>query len=721
MSSEDDTRKSEFLFAKVIPNPRDRPKPRGGFSSPEYDEVDFDNENLSDREQQGVENQLRETTKILSSKSLRNENEIFYELYTKAKTSEYEVSDLLQRLKASVVAYLDRKRNGILVVGSNEKLQQLSNKKTPKYLTNKVRIIKPLLKQDQVEESITTMTGVKMLIFSIIPNLDTISNKIYIEILKKFFDGNQIHTYGEEFQKFGFILADVTSSIVKELIEKSTFIFKINLIPEGIAQQIRETDGDTSPNSSTQNPPNIANPYLPTVVLMDSGVNQIPKLNSIILSRNSYNFVNLDDGHVDHGHGTPIAHLIAYGENNEPPIANIISYKIWASNERTFASRGLIRGIEEYCDQTRFFVTSIGIPDMPNHLLVTLDKLIQSKNVCLVASAGNLEFPELQSCLVNGGQYPQYLRRFPVMSPANGVNIVAVGSYAIKTSNRFQSIADAKQISPHSRCGAGEYNLFECKKPQVVEHGGNINIVDRDFNLNDEGVGVDTISRLGTPISMSGTSFSSPLFVRRLVRIQRVYRDSISNIETLLAISYLSCENNFEGCSGYGAPMDFTHSDYDDAVYLAEGTIGFTQVVDNTITTPINDIIIYVPPKVHEIKFCLAHSDDFHKAVIPTLETFFEIKTTKTGSDSQVYPINRNDISNKTNVKILTYKFDQRSMEGWWTFSIIPRTTNGIIREDKRKIHVRFGCAILLKGESDRRSNKSLTMEINENRERYSA
>ena len=717
--STNDSSKFEFLSAKVIENPYKQTRSKGGYHTPEYSEDSLDDSQLDEREQRGVEYQLRETTAILSEKTLKEENEVFLKVYTRANPSELEVRSLLDSLKANVIAYVDRKQHGMLISSTMEKLQFLSNKDTPKYLTEKVRIIKSLTKDDQLEEAILDMSGIKMLIFSIIPNLDTIKNKIYINILEKFFADNNCTMYGEEFFKFGFILADVSSPIIDELLQKSTFIFKINLVHDGVAQEIRNSASETiskNADSSTT----VSNPYLPKVVLMDSGVNELPSLNPVLVERDAYNFQNHDDEHDDHGHGTPIANLIAFGEENEPASANIISYKIWSSDERSFASRGLINGIEKYADQTRLFVTSIGIPQMPPHLMVTLDRLIQSKNVCLVASGGNLEYPEIKDCLTQGGEYPNYLRAFPVTPPAITPNVVAVGSIAKKIHSTYQSLAPVNGISPHSRCGAGEYDLFECKKPQLVEHGGNVNIIDDQLNLNSDDVGVNTINKSGDSVSLTGSSFSSPLFMRKLIALERIYRERISNIETLLAVSYLSCTNNFTGCAGYGEPSLFTHADSNSAVYLAEGIIGFTQVGDTVMTTPINDIIIYVPAGVSEIKFCLTHSDNFNKSVIPTLETYFDVKTKKMGNSSLIQPENPEDISSKTNVKMLTYKFDSKSMESMWTFSIRPRVTHGMLTADKRSISVRYGCAILLTGKSDRKSSKPLTQEIIENREKFS-
>ena len=700
----------------MVSDPSRRTKPKKGYSPPEYNDDDLDDLQLHKREQHGVEHQLRETTATLSEKTLKDENEVFLQVYTKADPSSSEMQSILKGLKANVIAYVDRKQHGMLISSLMEKLQYLSNKDTPKYLTKGVRIIKALTKDEQLDKAILNMSGIKMLIFSVIPNLDTIKNKIYTNILEKFFSDNNCTIYGKEFYKFGFVLADASSSVVDDLLQKSTFIFKIDLIPDGIAQEIRKSSSEAKPRDPI--PQVLSNPYLPKVVLLDSGVNDLPSLSPVLLKRDTYLFLNPDDEHNGHGHGTPIANLIAFGEANEPPSANIISYKIWSSEERSWAVRGLINGVEKYADQTRLFVTSIGIPQMPIHLMMKLDRLIQSKNVCLVASAGNIGYSEIKNCLIQGGQYPDYLRAFPVMPPANTLNVVAVGSIAKKTHPKHQSLAPVNEISPQSRCGTGEYDVFECRKPQLVEHGGNVNVIDGELTLNSDDVGVNTINRFGQPVSLSGSSFSSPLFMRKLADLDRVYRERISNVETLLAISYLSCTNYFAACSGYGEPASFTHTDKNSAVYLAEGTIGFPKVVGTVITIPRNSIIIYVPPRVREIKLCLVHSDNFNKSISPTLETYFDVEARKMGNLSPVQPENPEDAASKTNVKILTYRFDSKSMESIWTFSIKPRVTHKMLTSDKRNISARFGCAILLTGKLDQKSTKPLTREITENREK---
>ncbi len=715
-NSKESNHGNEFLFAKVKEEVSTREKSKPSPHKPKSFEVDFD-PSLTDIESIGVEQQVRETAAFLEKKTIRDDDEVFYNIYPKYEISQPNVKYLLERLGAQIVAYTDRKNNGFLLAASRQRLQKLSEKPT-KYLTNTLRIIKPLKPGEQISNTLRKNKETQMAVLSIIPNLESDKNFNYMGKMITFLANNNCKLYGLDLQKYGFVFADVTLYIVNKLVDESTFIFHISEVPDAIAHEIRNSEHKKTKLEKT-NSNNLKNKFLPTVVLMDSGVNPISSLGKVLISRDAYLFQNFDDEHRNLGHGTPIAHLMAYGENDKEPTVNIISYKIWSDEQKKWAFTGMINGIEKYHKETRFFVSSIGIPFLPLHQIVVLEKLVQEKNICLVVSGGNIQLSDIKACLESGAQYPDYLKSFPVIPPANGVNIVSIGSLAKKVSTKYTSLADSNSISPHSRCGSGAVELHDCKKPELVEHGGNIN-VDNSFNLNSEDVGVSSFDKDDNFVtSLSGSSFSSPLFARRLAQIEQRYRSRITNIETFLAISYLTSTKNNDSCWGYGEPTTIVGCDKNSAIYLAEGKLGFTNTDEQSIRTPHNDIVFYVPPRVDEIQLCIVHSDDFKKATIPTLETFLDVKTYKLGNNKLIRPQNRSNLDSKTNVKILTYKFDSKSMESIWTFKIRPRLVNDVLTEDKRKINVRYGCAILLKGKLARQSKKSLTQEVIENREKY--
>ncbi|MCE2614923.1 MAG: S8 family serine peptidase [Nitrosopumilus sp. (ex Thoosa mismalolli)] len=196
---------------------------------------------------------------------------------------------------------------------------------------------------------------------------------------------------------------------------------------------------------------------------MDSGVNPIKPLVPVLKNIDAYNFQNFSDQKGKSGHGTTIAHLIAFGEQSGSPTANIISYKIWSDQERKWAFRGLINGIKKYSSETRLFSTSIGIPFLTMAETMELDKLIQEKNILLISSAGNIEPDQLKEIL-RSSAYPNYIGFVSVIPPSIGLNVVSVGSITKKTSDKFQSLAKINQISPHATCDKSGVELYECKK-----------------------------------------------------------------------------------------------------------------------------------------------------------------------------------------------------------------------------------------------------------------
>jgi len=554
---------------------------------------------------------------------------------------------------------------------------------------------------------------IQMMIIGLVPNLKSERRAQYITKVFDFLEKRKHEIYEKDLAKDGFIITDATKQSMNQLVEDSTFIYKINPIPEGIAKSIRlkskklnKTEVIGKPASFTGN----ASKELPTVVLMDSGVNEIKPLSNILITKDGHNFPDLDDGFPNHGHGTPIAHLLVYGESSTSPATKIISYKIYDENNKKVALQGYKSGIEKYANTTKLFLSSIGLEGIDDLETVYLERLVQEKNICFVCSGGTLSKNRLKYFLTNGPPYSQYVKLNPVEAPSNSINFVSVGSITKKANS--QSIAPIDSLSPHTVCGPGGNILYECKKPEVVEHGGNVNS-GNGFEFNSTGVGVKSINKDGSMIDdLTGSSFAAPIFMRRIAKIQGKYGDKIKNSETLKAISFLSCRNDFEYCTGYGEPRDFIGCDHNHALYIAEGILGLFDSQKEEMIRPFNEIVIYVPPNVTEIKLCLVHSDDFKKSLTPTLNTWLSVETRKFGSDSIVELDNKIDVFRKTNVKMLSKSFERNSMESVWRFKINAQPTEPLHPDDRREITVRYGCAILLVGKKLRNSKISLTDEI---------
>ncbi|MGI0011352.1 MAG: S8 family serine peptidase, partial [Nitrosopumilaceae archaeon] len=346
-----------------------------------------------------------------------------------------------------------------------------------------------------------------------------------------------------------------------------------------------------------------------------------------------------------------------------------------------------------------------------------LDRIIQRENIAFVCSAGNIHTSEIMKDIISGKNYPDYLKKYFVISPASAISSIGVGSLAKNNSskgNHPNSIAKEGEISPYSCCGTNNVALFECRKPDLVEHGGNLN---RNGSMvSSSGLsGISSYTKDGNRTrDLFGTSFSSPLLARKLAEIEAKYKTKINNIETLKAISFISCMPNQSLCAGYGEPISFTGCSDDHALFLSEGIIPLSDKTEKGKTVKYSDeIYIKVPnSSIEKITLCLVHSDDYHWEQIPALNTYMVVEARKTGSDSIVPPISSADINKKTNVKILSYSFDQKSMEATWRFNLIPELTKRIPPKYRKQTNVRYGCAILLSRKDDRASKYSVTEQV---------
>jgi hypothetical protein len=277
------------------------------------------------------------------------------------------------------------------------------------------------------------------------------------------------------------------------------------------------------------------------VVVIDSGMNEIPQLKNIVVTRDKDDdfFLDPDD---DYGHGTPIGYLVAFGENSDTPRARVISYKVWSETNKNNAHLGVIKALDKYGEKTKLFTSSIIFPDESGlKTYFEIDKKVQNMNAVMVYSAGNIPKPSLKKDIE---RYPHYLAKYPVDHPALGVSIAAVGSITKHASNKFA----ADIPSPFT---IGESPLFGCIKPEVAEHGGNL-----DCNLNCAYPSILAFDGNVTHREFCGTSFSAPLFIGKIAEINHHYKQ-ITNAEALKAIALISCTPSKRSCVGYGEPQRF--------------------------------------------------------------------------------------------------------------------------------------------------------------------
>lgn len=294
-------------------------------------------------------------------------------------------------------------------------------------------------------------------------------------------------------------------------------------------------------------------PGAPGILVVDSGIARHPLLNLAVAGS-----VPVDgpggacaDTRDDHGHGTHVAGIAAYGDIQAcvdggafEPKVRLYSAKVLSGDPGGDAVfDGLIDGkigravdrIAASDPSCRIVNLSLGdsaraiAPGMPQPRLAALvDRLSSShKALLFVVSAGNIEDD-------TGEPYPHYLLNRPdatrLIDPATSVHAITVGSIF----RRPGAHGHEDHPSPATRVGPG---LAGMAKPDVVDYGGGY--------AGPGSLGVLTMNRewardgrLFTFIS--GTSMSAPGVAHKLALMQKALPGASRNL--LKALLILSAE-----------------------------------------------------------------------------------------------------------------------------------------------------------------------------------
>jgi len=674
----------------------------------------------------GINEQLTSTISKVKTKKLKDEERVYVVLglstsYNPRKDGKpapthifsKDVKNVLKRLSAKFLAYLNIEHNRLLVSCPLSNLSKISESKRvcdSKYFHNLKRL-SPLTLKEQVSEGLRQdtewMTTTKPILIQLVPNLPTeIRHQYIMEVIKYL---RALLAEPVDFDDSGFIAANLSKESTTELLETSNFVFRVSEVPQGVAEKLRTSkrkrrsykrskfvvEGTTS--SAESRTPETSN--LPIICLMDSGVNDISSLNGLIISKDGYRFVDLGDGAKNDGHGTPIACLVTYGEELSNPKTRVISYKIFSEERKNLDIRAYQQAIAKYLGQTRIFLSSINFKRANPYITAQLDHLIQASNICAIFSAGNIrDRRKLLDYAFNGTSCASYVQNHPIEDPASAVSIMAVGAISKKeTSN---SISRIDELAPFTTCGVNNSPLHKCLKPEVVQNGGN-------YCKDDTCLGLESFDKFGNKIDkFAGTSFSAPLLARNLAEIEAKYGVRIKNAETLKAIALASARRGEHICMGFGETKPFTVCDDAHALVYSEGEIPLDDRVSikGFYTESKGIIKLKIPTGVCKIEMFIVHSDNNYLTAVPCLNTYLKVYAHKEGNETAPVKLdNPMELNKKAHMKVFKWFFRRTSMQGIWTFTILPRPTVDMLPEHQKNTTIRYGCAILLTSRSPTR------------------
>lgn len=649
-----------------------------------------------------LEEEIEGVSSSVKQMPFRDPDNLYFVVEVDAAAGMRKFEDALEFLGFKIRAYLDSDHNSILMSAPESIFDESRFAEIPvNPVKEAIKEVRTLTVTERVGRTFEGESGQLPVIIHAMPNEQRTSQ--YLSSIREALQRENLAANWELEEGIGMLATQISSEGANRLLSTSNVVFKVESDPlseigSSTARRRRRgrTISSSFTSSSTSAPiPTVDIASLPIVCIADSGVTPITRLNGLVVEQERYpdSFPDSDDGHEGHGHGTPIAHLVAFGEAGATPRARVISYKIYSSDNKSVGFKGMVEAVRRYSDRCRIFISSINLQSSARQTwsnLAGFDRLIQEKNVCFVSSAGNIDHDRLAGILSDTA-YPGYISSHHVLHPAQNAHVIGVG--AISRRANGNTISPANQLSPFTRCGVDFLSMYDVEKPDTVENGGNLLV----GTLASDGVGVDSYSKAGEFRSdFAGTSYSAPLVAGSLAQILAKY-SQIQNIETLKAILFAFCDPT-GNCMGFGPSSLVTTADGAHVVFLAEGNIPLWDRRDPATDLKFYDVIaVDVPRNVRRIDICLVHSDNLHSVVSPSLDTFLTVHASKGGAEHGWVPAkNQQEQSARRYVKKLYWENKTKSMQAHWEFWLLPDVMRKMHPETLRQTTVRYGCVIKL-------------------------
>ena len=311
----------------------------------------------------------------------------------------------------------------------------------------------------------------------------------------------------------------------------------------------------------------------PLIGIIDSGVNDHPLLDDVLIESLA---IPASLGTADeHGHGTKVAGIAAYGDIRERISANAFDAPVRLISARVVNSAGRFDDTLKVPEQMRAAVTaiadkgcrvinmSLGDKDLTPYAggrasswASELDTLARERDVVIIASAGNAAAglkapwgPKDDAILT---AYPHYITtpENRLIDPAIAANVITVGALAhanglygdARDGPQMQHVADQNDPSPATRSGPG---IGGSIKPEFCDYGGTI-LFDGHANRLVDGsrsasAGMLTLNpdyRQSLFTGATGTSYAAPRVAYKAAILAARYPAASANLfRALLGIS----------------------------------------------------------------------------------------------------------------------------------------------------------------------------------------
>ena len=258
-----------------------------GFPQPIPTKFEADGDGDLEYDSKGLHDQVKSTSSSMETRTIRYEDEIFYQIYPTAHLSNAKINEVLARLGAEIVD-IDVKTQEFVARGSSTQLAKYADKKKlPKLFLENIRRIRPIpIKQQIPEHARRIIAKDRAAIFGIMPNNTPEMQKKYRELLVTYLRDIRTSQF-VSLDEAGLVFAKIDLPQILRFLQQSTFVHFVAPVPQGITSEIKPKISKTRSTISTM-PPTIKSDTMPVVAVLDSGVNRIRQLNDVIVDTDSH-------------------------------------------------------------------------------------------------------------------------------------------------------------------------------------------------------------------------------------------------------------------------------------------------------------------------------------------------------------------------------------------------------------------------------------------------
>ena len=611
------------------------------------------------------------------------------------------VSSMLDGLELDVKTVLSETQ--IIVKGKKDDLEQvIKREKILKKFTKTIKRIQSLSSEQKLGSSLLEImkqdaSSTKVIPISIkfIDNLEKIEEQEFKRILYKGLDKDiNKGTNPKYLHRSKQFICGSGSKRIRDL-AKLPFIKSINNIPKIRAQEDESEELYLKKGEYELVPKNVK----PVVCVIDSGVSE--SLTEFCTEKDKFIFTTAED---TKDHGTGVASVAIFGEDTIRKSkrlvqkTKIISFKIDdLEGPDVVLEEAVMKAVEKYKDKTKIFCLSYNYldidPEVRLDVVRKLDLFLQQQNVILVISGGNIDSSD---ALEHKKNYPSYLTKFPVLSPAETKNAVSAGSICNNSTNSNIILSVFTRMGLHPILIEDDKDNYRFFKPDIYTFGGN-----NELKPKPSGNGVQVSKELeiavlslnGNLVHKMGTSYAAPLIALCYARLMDKY--NYSNSETYKAI--MLSKANYQSVNSL--PVHCIHDTSNvarcnDAIYLNfEGKIIpkiRAEDVKQTNILECKSAEFYMPEEADSIDIFTAHSNNYKFQDIRKYNTRLVVEIIKSNGKSIRKEYGTPNMNCPNTYAHYGFK---RNYEGLWRIKVHVET-RGIPSELLKELRARFGVSL---------------------------